>query len=765
MVLCLLVVGLVLGTGWSEGGSCAVPGGDRLGCWSWFKYDYSQDKCVDRGCCWEESLDSVEWCYYPHAKQQIQNVYVVQGCHLDVGFADTAPMIINRWFHNFFPQAYKVGKELEDMGNATTARLKFTAQSWIVSLFLNCPSSYEAQGVICPTEAEVGMFKEAVAKGWITWHAFPFNSEPELMDLSLVEFAIQLTHDLDKSFNLPPKTVLSQRDVPGMTRAIIPILLANGIKAISVGVNGGSSPPDVPKSFIWRDEETSSEIHTFYLSGGYGGLNGWFPGEPFDWTSVPGSTDIMVVAWRGDNAGPPPTAQDVISDWEKLQGEFPNANIISASFDDFLNAISSVPDSYFPLITDEIGDTWIHGIATDPLKLSKYRRALKLRSECLSKGECNMNDPRIYEFSRFLLKNTEHTWGLDNKITLPDVVTSNWTNADLANIIQTKQGQKIIESWNRQREMGLDDAVSALKDHPLKETILESWKETVLLAPPQTTGMIAVAPQNLPPFFTFQNAQIGFNEETGAINYLNNNGLSWASATNPLGTLKYATYDGYDYFDFMTEYNYLSYLFEFDDLTDFCKVSINDWGAKHREVFPTLKQLYHTPSNDTIYVQLTMPDEVVQLAGSPQEIWILYQLGVDYLNISLQVFNKSATRFPEAMFFQFSPQNCANWTMQKINSLIDPTQVIIGGNKRMHSIQGPISCINSNNPFSIGSIDSSLIVFGTPTSFPTPTDETPDFGNGVSFILWNNIWNTNYPLWYPYNPQDANILYHFTLSL
>ena len=31
---------------------------------------------------------------------------------------------------------------------------------------------------------------------------------------------------------------MSQRDVPGMTRSVIPLLLASGVTAITVGVNG-----------------------------------------------------------------------------------------------------------------------------------------------------------------------------------------------------------------------------------------------------------------------------------------------------------------------------------------------------------------------------------------------------------------------------------------------------------------------------------------------------------------------------------------------
>jgi len=40
---------------------------------------------------------------------------------------------------------------------------------------------------------------------------------------------------------------LLQRDVPGMTRASIPVLSGLGVKAVSSGVNGFSAPPGVPK--------------------------------------------------------------------------------------------------------------------------------------------------------------------------------------------------------------------------------------------------------------------------------------------------------------------------------------------------------------------------------------------------------------------------------------------------------------------------------------------------------------------------------------
>ena len=64
-----------------------------------------------------------------------------------------------------------------------------------------------------------------------------------------------------------------QRDVPGLTRAALPVITnedwMRGVKMLSVGVNGGSAPPAVPwnQPFLWRDEGTNSQIIAMWHPG------------------------------------------------------------------------------------------------------------------------------------------------------------------------------------------------------------------------------------------------------------------------------------------------------------------------------------------------------------------------------------------------------------------------------------------------------------------------------------------------------------------
>lgn len=56
-----------------------------------------------------------------------------------------------------------------------------------------------------------------------------------MYDADLLAFGVRLTHDLDRAYGLPPKLTASQRDVPGLTRAAVPVLADQGVKAISGG--------------------------------------------------------------------------------------------------------------------------------------------------------------------------------------------------------------------------------------------------------------------------------------------------------------------------------------------------------------------------------------------------------------------------------------------------------------------------------------------------------------------------------------------------
>ena len=86
------------------------------------------------------------------------------------------------------------------------------------------------------------------------------------MDPSLIAAGIALTHELDDSLGVSRKQTLSQRDVPGMTRGIIPVLKRSNVTGITIGANDGSTPPDVPigTPFVWKDATSGESLFALF---------------------------------------------------------------------------------------------------------------------------------------------------------------------------------------------------------------------------------------------------------------------------------------------------------------------------------------------------------------------------------------------------------------------------------------------------------------------------------------------------------------------
>jgi hypothetical protein len=138
--------------------------------------------------------------------------------------------------------------------------------------------------------------------------------------------------------------------IPGHTRGIVPLLAEAGVTFLHLGVNTASPVPDVPDVFRWRAPD-GEEIVVMYQNS-YGGTH--FP-EGFD--------EGLSFAHTSDNIGPQSVPQTVEAT-RHLQGEHPNAMIVASTLDDF-GALLWARRESFPVVDIEIGDSWIHGVASD----------------------------------------------------------------------------------------------------------------------------------------------------------------------------------------------------------------------------------------------------------------------------------------------------------------------------------------------------------------------------------------------------------------
>jgi hypothetical protein len=132
------------------------------------------------------------------------------------------------------------------------------------------------------------------------------------------------------------------------------------------------------------------------------------------------------------------------------------------------------------------------------------------------------------------------------------------------------------------------------------------------------------------------------------------------------------------------------------------------------------------------------------------------------LNFRVQWFNKSACRLPEALWFSFIPRvkHPHMWKMDKLGQSVSPYEVIRNGNRHLHAVgDGGFQMEDSGWNLSICSMDTALAAPGQPSLLDF-TNRQPNLDKGIHFNLYNNLWGTNFPMWYE---EDA--LFRFSLKV
>ena len=787
-------------------------------------------------------------------------VHVINSCHLDIGFADSAAGIVNRYFDKHIPYAAYIGNAMRDPKAGATLyankKINFMFQSWIVSMYLNCPPDL---GLHCPSASAVAAFEGAVAAGDITWHAFPHNAELAVMDQSLVEAGLALTWALDERFNVSRKQTLSQRDVPGLTRALVPLLKRAGVRSISIGANDGATPPDVPAAFLWKDLATpgkDGEIVTFLNWPGYGS---WHPtgaqvvepvgqryidlhtgrdGAPLvvgrkGVDGAAGDAHALVYNFNGDNLGPMSVDayKSVIA---SIKSVFPNAVVVASTFDNFTRAVADEVDAgraILPVVTSEMADTWIYGVPSDPQKVARGRvinRAWASAKEAHvasaeAKGASDAppgrayaglnasaataswlarvaSDPVLLNATRFALKYGEHTWGKDVKSNLFD--NYNWRNSDFhaaksKDSANYSQYHALEESWWEQRHWGVTLAVTTLADakHPMAAPLLAAMADlrpTVPTLGAQWKRGAAGQTFRCDSASAASATTLVF-DARGAIARLAAAGSEWASENRTLLSPTYRSYSAADVDAFFAQYvqssaSWVQHDYGKPGLKECCASTVL---GKLWE--PTMSELWYLPAASSpagagapsvagstpscrFALKMAYDADASAQYGAPEAVWMTVDVDnapttgaaaaaaarppATSLQVVVGVFNKTQTRLPEAMFMRFNPDvaSTAAFDVNKLGSWIDTKVVVNGGSKHLHNIVSTgaglrirESTATSTRTMAVECWDAGVVNLGELNAYPSPVNVTADTAAfGSSVVLWDNLWGTNYVMWWPF---------------
>lgn len=136
--------------------------------------------------------------------------------------------------------------------------------------------------------------------------------------------------------------------------------------------------------------------------------------------------------------------------------------------------------------------------------------------------------------------------------------------------------------------------------------------------------------------------------------------------------------------------------------------------------------------------------------GAPRTIVITYRFTSEgrLETIKLDWFDKEATRLPEALWLSvgLSLRKKGVWKMVKIGQSLPLGPTVSMGARSIHAVEA-LKYAEGSKRLSVCNIDSPLVSLGKRKLLDF--DNAPALDNGCfHFNLCNNIWGTNFPLWY-----------------
>lgn len=667
----------------------------------------------------------------------MKKVYVVSKTHLDLGFTDYAENIRRKYIDEFIPQAISLANTVN---TETHKNFVWTTGSWIIK-----------EALLYSTEEQKEKLIAALKKGNIVPHAMPFTTHTELLDEDTLNYGLSIVDGIDEIRGR--KTVAAKMtDVPGHTKAIVPLLAKRGIKLLHIGVNGASAVPQVPECFLWKCDE--AEIIVIY-SYDYGGA---FKCDLID--------EVLYFDHTLDNHGAP-SPEKVLTKLDKIKEDFPDYEVEASTLDDYTEILWGVREK-LPVIENEIGDTWIHGSASDPYKSAALRQLMNLKRKWLSDGTMDRNTKEYIGFSDNLLCVAEHTCGMDTKNFYADydsylkpqfqkarkrdkIIVKRpfrdfpYNILNIINKIRYNSSYSIIEkSWQEQRDY-IIKAVDCLNYAHKKEA------ETALssLLPEKSCEFKGEKLSDTVNAFGFSFELNSF----GGIGSLSFNGQEIIKNNNsPFFEFRSYTSKDYDFW-------FKNYTRDFDknsgwSYPDFGRPLLKCYDGKYPEgsFYYSMKDAFVEKSEDkiTVSVNLQCESEICEKTGAPRCVQTVYTLNKNGLSFDVSWFGKDASRLTEAIFLHLYP-NTDEISLVKIGSEVDYKSVVSMGGKNLHAVEkckftngaGEFELINRHSPLvSIGN--------GKILEYDNKTESIED---GISYVLYDNVWGTNFPQWYEDNAR------------
>lgn len=532
--------------------------------------------------------------------------------------------------------------------------------------------------------------EELIRNGQLYWHGLPFTTHTEFLTKDELEHGCKIAKELSEKYGVKAPVSAKMTDVPGHAIGLVEVLVNNGIGFLHLGCNPASTPPDVPELFWWENKRGQRVLVMYNKTYGSSIM------PPKNWKYPV----YLAMQQTNDNIGP--QGAECI---ENLLRELPKGyEMTVGTMDDFYEEIMKCDLSDLPVVRQDLGDTWIHGVGTYPKEVSMLRRARNklplIREYC---KEHNLPEEELLKpyYDNILLFG-EHTWGLDVKTHL------GWNRAYEKKEFEKQKEEPryayLEESWREQSERA--EAAVACVEELMRRFSLKEPKE--------------------------EYCPNGYNVsvEDGKI-----------VLTTPGGTRVTLSYE-YNVIGAEKIHGYMKHY-----LTRLYGWAIADFG---RESYPEIPSKRYTSrlkryetENGTLTAYFTTPKESEEQYGNCGE----YELKITPVKEGIKVvltFEKPETPYVEAGNFLFETNlGEGEMIITKCGEELNvKTDIRKGANKLLYCIEDEARIGN----ICVKSIDAPLTSFGKNAIYE---NNTRSIGKNVKktfvFNLYNNMWGTNFP--------------------
>ncbi|MDR1722954.1 MAG: DUF5054 domain-containing protein [Tannerella sp.] len=632
----------------------------------------------------------------------VEKVHVIFKTHLDVGFTDLPSKVEQKYINEFIPKALDVAEKLRAEGG--TERYVWTTGSWLIDAYLR---SAEPEAV--------SRLDAAIRRGDIFWNGVPYTFESEAASRDLFETTLKLAARLDARYG--KKTIAAKMtDVPGHTRSIITSLSDAGIRFLHIGVNPASAVPQIPAVCRWQNID-GKEVILMY-QGAYG----------TDMTLPDGKT-VVSINFTSDNHGPH-TVEQVKSIYASMRQRYPKAELVASSLNAVAEDVLKIA-SDLPVLTSEIGDTWIYGYASAPVMMAQFRALQRLYSQWIKDKKIDPDSDLAIDYTVHLGLVAEHTWGVDVKTFI-----KNWDKYDVDAFNASRNLPEILfgeQSWDEKAER-IEQSIALLPPNLQREA-------NAAIA---STGKASKS--NIS-----RDSKIQRIDNEGAYKLsLNGNNLT-------VGRITYQTFSNDDYLAYRKAYIRGEHEWA---LGDFGKPGLENSKASNTVL--TSQKGKSSASGQTAEVIYSFPSNAkIDKRVLPEEINARYDFATDGMSVEMtvSVVGKPAVRLPEAWWVSFVPDDVTAIFAEKTGMSVDVSDVVKGGNRQMHGIDNYIDINTSAGTIRITSLDAPVVAIGKPWALDY-SENLPDLKGGVHFCLFNNLWGTNFRMWW-----GGDMTYRFKIEL